>query len=528
MFGLVGRDAVVSALRAGGDVRVLDPACGTGGFLIFMVKAALGQLDELLAKKTITKATRDTLAERTMKDVFYGSDANEGVAAAAKMNMIVAGDGHSNIFSDDSLASSASCWSFTEPGYDFILTNPPFGTSESSSLSARDKDRYPVKTTKGQLLFLQRMVLALKPGGYICTVIDEGALNTDTAKEVRRWVLQNTELRAVIQLPDETFKPNKINVRSSVLLLRRREHEDVDLEKQHSVTFCELKSLGYTGSSDVRGFDFARLRSEVETLALDQASSPRAGYEWRAFDVAATDIASDPATRLDLKYWDPEMRKRVATLMASGAPSITQLNTVPTSRGKSPPADLYVDQADGYAVVIKAGSSISRFGQLVVDDADYIEKLVYDEMSDTAKLKLGDVLLASTGDGTLGKVCVYDRDGPAVADGHVTIIRVNPNAIDPYFLADYLRCGFGHDQIQRLYSGATGLVELTRDHVNRLLVDAPSTEALQKKASSVLREYEAAYKTALRTAEIRLRTAHDTFRAARGTQEPSSTDRLAA
>ena len=62
-----------------------------------------------------------------------------------------------------------------------------------------------------------------------CTVIDDGLLNTSTAKELRKSILQKTRLRAVLRLPEETFKPNKINVRSSILLLQRYEHDDVDL-----------------------------------------------------------------------------------------------------------------------------------------------------------------------------------------------------------------------------------------------------------------------------------------------------------
>ncbi len=88
---------------------------------------------------------------------------------------------------------------------------------------------------------------------------------------------------------------------------------------------------------------------------------------------------------------------------------------------------------------------------MIIDsNSDWIEKNIYDEYLQRAEelnenrniVKNGDVLLASTGDGTLGKCCVYDKKFPAIADGHVTIIRVDKKVIDPYYLADYLRCGF--------------------------------------------------------------------------------------
>ena len=102
-------------------------------------------------------------------------------------------------------------------------------------------------------------------------------------------------------------------------------------------------------------------------------------------------------------------------------------------RGISPSSEYYVDEKDGFALVVKAGSNISRFGEiLITPDSDWIEKSLYDEyvqrsednMENRNIVKKGDVLLASTGEGTLGKCCVYDKDIPAIADGHVTIIRV--------------------------------------------------------------------------------------------------------
>src|SRR5690606_29934169 len=104
------------------------------------------------------------------------------------------------------------------------------------------------------------------------------------------------------------------------------------------------------------------------------------------------------------------------SLDATRTKTIAQLNLIDTNRGKSPAASAYVDEGDGYALVVKAGSNISRFGELV-EGGDFIEKNVFDEMSD-GQLRQGDVLLASTGDGTLGKCCVYRLDRPAIADGH--------------------------------------------------------------------------------------------------------------
>ena len=84
---------------------------------------------------------------------FYGSDANRGVAASAKMNMIIAGDGHTHIIHEDSLSFNAQNWNVNKPDCNLIMTNPPFGTAEGDSLSKTDKQQFAVSTTKGQYLF---------------------------------------------------------------------------------------------------------------------------------------------------------------------------------------------------------------------------------------------------------------------------------------------------------------------------------------------------------------------------------------
>ena len=516
MLCLVGRDKIVTSLMTGTQPKVLDPACGTGGFLVFLMQESLRSLQAKYNSRAITKDAHDKLAEQLMKHVFFGSDANEGVACAAKMNMIIAGDGHTNIKAENSLSSKSLNWDAQKADCDLIMTNPPFGTSETDALPVSELADYPLPSPpKGQLLFLQKMVLSTKRGGDICTVIDEGVLNTDTSSQVRKWLLQHCRLIAIVKLPEETFKPNKINVRSSIIYMQRLEQDDIDLDSNYDVTFCGIDSLGYIGSGEaIRNFDFRRLSEEISTQVLVQSSGGvRSGYQWNAFDVSFQEIVNDSTFRFDLKYWRSSMRDRIKELVASGAKTVRNLNLIETGRGRSPQADMYVDATDGYALVVKAGSNISKFGELIVE-GDYIEKSLYDEFADANArniIEQGDVLLSSTGDGTLGKCCVYRADQPAIADGHVTIIRVDPNEINPEYLCDYLRCGFGAEQIERLYTGSTGLIELTPEHVNNIVVDLLLNHESQVNMSSELRTQERSYSEALATLEAALKLARVEF-----------------
>jgi type I restriction enzyme M protein len=503
MLSIVGQKKIVNAVVSGSGIKVLDPACGTGGFLVFLMQDTLNKISKMLADREINRSTFDNAKKAIKENIFFGSDANEGVAASAKMNMIIAGDGHTNIQHEDSLTKSAVNWNIDSPDCDLILTNPPFGTSETDSLTNRDWEQFAIRGGKGQHLFLQKMVLASWPGkGEICTVIDEGVLNTESATSLRKWLLQHCRLKAVFSLPSETFKPNKINVKSSVIYLERREHEDVDLEDNYKVTMCKLESLGYYGSGDkIRGFDFERFLSEISRDVLNTSKSLRKGYHWEAFDIDSQEIVSDDTHRLDYKYWNFETRRKISEIYAKHKKTIKDINVITTTRGRSPSAENYVDEDEGFAIVIKSGSNISKQGIIVTENADWIEKSIYDEFVDIAErtgkngniIKKGDILLSSTGDGTLGKAAVYDLDIPAIADGHITIIRVNRKEVDPFYLSDYLRLGFGSIQINRLFTGSTGMIELTPDQVDSIVVDLRSGTKEQKDLSRKVRRLEKKY-----------------------------------
>ena len=508
MLSLGAWGQIINSVAAGEDFKVLDPACGTGGFLVVAMNNCLDEIDQRLKNKEIHKKLADKLRKRIKEDVFYGIDAHEGVACSAKMNMIIAGDGYNNIRCADSLNESASIPSYTNMNGSLcsdglahlVLTNPPFGTSEAESLTEESAKTYELPSTRGQSLFIQKMIQSVHPGSYIVTVIDEGVLNTSTYQELRRFILKTCRVESVLSLPDETFKPNKINVRASVLVIRKREECDADMADSYPIAFVAIDSLGYEGSGDdIRGFDLSRLIKEVGSISgykLDGAFLD-SGYRWSAFSAKSKAIAQEKANRLDVRFWHPTVRMRISDVHASqGTKTISDLNTIRTRRGISPPVAEYVSASEGHALVVKSGSNITKAGKLFVG-GDYIEFPVYQGYEKKGMILMdGDILLSSTGDGTLGKCCVYrnvDGNGrslPAVPEGHVTVIRVDQSKVYPEYLCDYLRKGFGHDQILRVFTGSTGMIEITPEDVDAVLVQKPPSISQQKKLSGQLRAKE--------------------------------------
>lgn len=220
------------------DDLILDPACGSGGFLIKAMQAVKWHIDNNPHEREDVKVKR---RKHLKKNSLYGCDGGL-VAKTAKMNMILAGDGHTNIIHDNSLTEDVSFLKMKrEPLFDKIITNPPFGLNEK--LTKTQLEKYDIPNSKAQSLFLQLMIQKIKPNGLICTVVDEGVLNTPSYTALRKYFFKKCFVLAIFSLPTTTFKPHYSGVKASILLLRKKENE---LIKQDFPIFgYDLQYVGY-------------------------------------------------------------------------------------------------------------------------------------------------------------------------------------------------------------------------------------------------------------------------------------------
>jgi type I restriction enzyme M protein len=475
MLSLIPLEQIIAdLLDPAYQVKVVDPACGSGGFLLAGMNQLLQKV-ESERRGTYSKDRVDWLKHRIRKDVFWGAEANQAVAATAKMNMIIAGDGFANIKHGDSVTEDVPFLRIgkdEQPQANFIISNPPFGMSEAKSLPSKELDLYDVTITKTQALFLQKMIRITKTGGQICTVIDEGMLNTAHMSRIRRYIVENCYVDSIVSLPDVTFKPNKINVKCSVLLLTKKATDDE--AQEYPVRMIEMQTLGYNSMGEEAGevpideiVSLVNARwKDIEKLPLSLEDT---GEIFRSYPLPVADILKEEGVRLDFKYYDPAILALLEELKNKGAETVKTFVSEPIKRGKSPLKAEYNTSDDNEVIVVKAGN-IGRTG--ITGEFDTIADEVYERLK-TAHIKSGDLLLASTGDGTLGKAAVYHDKRKAIADSHVTIIRFSKHRFDPEYIAWYLRSDYGWLQINRLLTGATGLVELPEDEASRILILAP-------------------------------------------------------
>ncbi len=164
--------------------KVYDPFCGTGGFLI--------EAFRYIALRTkLTPELSSILEERTI----YGSEITV-TARVARMNMILYGDGHSNVVQQDSFAHPK------DSKYDVLLTNPPY------SQSTRHGNLYGIPSKNGDAIAIQHCLRALNPGGRAAFLVKEDFLTkSGDVGNVREILLNSVKNLTVISLPRRLFEP---------------------------------------------------------------------------------------------------------------------------------------------------------------------------------------------------------------------------------------------------------------------------------------------------------------------------------
>jgi type I restriction enzyme M protein len=176
---------------------ICDPACGTCGFLV-----AIG---EYLREKH-PEILRDVLArEHFHHGMFHGYDFDNTMLRIGSMNMLLHGVENPDIRYQDSLAQDHAG---DEERYTLILANSPFAGSLDYENTAKDLLAI-VKTKKTELLFLALYLRLLKPGGRAAVIVPDGVLfgSSKAHKELRRMLVEEQKLDAVISLPSGAFKP---------------------------------------------------------------------------------------------------------------------------------------------------------------------------------------------------------------------------------------------------------------------------------------------------------------------------------
>lgn len=238
---------IVNSLPITNESKVLDTSCGSGGFLLYALDKVRQEATEYYPNFNTNpqEATKHwnhwhDFAEKKL----FGIEINEQIARTAKMNMIIHDDGHTNVISSDglllanTLQEKSGNKGFEYGTFDFIITNPPFGSSVKQTeqaylhqydLGNKDVSWLDAKNTavKGrsnqstEVLFIEQCWNFLEEGGYLAIVIPDGILTNSSLQYVRDNIEEWFRIVAVVSMPQTAFSHTGAGVKSSVLFMRK-------------------------------------------------------------------------------------------------------------------------------------------------------------------------------------------------------------------------------------------------------------------------------------------------------------------
>ena len=326
---------IVDVLPIEQNSKVLDTSCGSGGFLLYALNKVRNKATELYPKyKTDTRQYKHWFAywHDFAEKNLYGIEISEQISRAAKMNMIIHDDGHTNVITSDGLVSDGTIIAktnnqgFKYGTFDFIITNPPFGSTVRQSeqaylkdfhLSKKEDDWLSIKSAteeyrdsqSTEVLFIEQDYKFLKEGGYLAIVLPDGVLTNSTMQYVRTQIEDWFRIVAVVSMPQTAFMANGAGVKSSVLFLKKwtKEESEQLINTKKNIETRLLNDNCYLSKRQTWDREIKQKQKEkVEEIKGKQRISATETKKTEEYKTWNADLLTEYATKVD------ELKSRLA------------------------------------------------------------------------------------------------------------------------------------------------------------------------------------------------------------------------
>jgi len=256
---------MVDILDPDDEDLIIDPACGSGGFLIEALRHVWRKLDAEGEKYHWNKSNLQEEKMEVALNKIRGIDKDYFLSKVAKAYMAIIGDGKSGIFNEDSLERPENWQDKTRLKIDIgkfsvLLTNPPFGSKipvrGEDKLKQFDlghkwkQDKKSNEWEKGklkdkeapQILFIERCLQLLKDGGRMAIVLPDGIYGNESLGYIRNWLLKQGRIVAVIDVPLETFMPNT-STKTTIMIFQKLSESKI--KKDYPVFMAVAETCGH-------------------------------------------------------------------------------------------------------------------------------------------------------------------------------------------------------------------------------------------------------------------------------------------
>lgn len=429
--------------------KVIDACCGTAGFLI-----------EVMAYLTssLRNDTRLSESEKTQKKIqiqtqcLYGVEANERVSRIARINMYLHGDGGSHIFHGDGLDNDPKpsedmnderkrevadhAEKIKDDAFDIVLTNPPF--SMSYSRENNDEERIlrqltiadGSNTMRSNVMFLQRYLDLLKPGGEMLIVIDDTVLNGSTRLDIRKWILQKFIVLGVHSMPFNAFFKAKANIKTSVLHLKKKENE---AESQGHVFMSISNNIGHDNAlrdtpernnlTDILNSYFEWKRTGVLDAVIKENQDKDENLECPE-QIWLTSPDRFSAERFDAFFYSPDLDltyQKMSALEKDGRIVVSDTSEFRTS-SKLTRADKKTMREEGRQLRYIEISDVTKFGLIVSSITGTLDEL---PTRGEYLIEHGDILMAINNSSRGTVVMVPDGFDDGICTSGFLVLKPN-------------------------------------------------------------------------------------------------------
>ena len=253
------------------DLKIFDPCCGTGGFLV----SYINYIRQIITSQERVKGGSDEeirhRAGARVKELcsqnLFGLDINPFLVRTCQMNLVMHGDGSANVFRADTLLSPGE-WDDAEAAkkstygkFDVVITNPPFGgraiIDDPHVLDKYDLPSYESLNKRSSMpaeqLFVEAALKFAAPGGIVAIVLPDSILNNPGLLFIRSWLLKHARIIATIDLPKETFASSGGVPNPSVVLIKKFTANEIRLFEANAIDYELFMAIPKTAGIDKRG-----------------------------------------------------------------------------------------------------------------------------------------------------------------------------------------------------------------------------------------------------------------------------------
>lgn len=502
---------MVNYLNPEVNSKILDPACGHGGFLL--------ESKEVLWSKIESE-------EKRIKSIsnLYGIDKDLFLAKISKLYLEILSNGRSNIFCEDTLDPKnyrdEARGIIKNDNFDYILTNPPFGVKipindkgilENYQLGHVWKnvdDRWEiqyklVKQQAPQVLFIERCIQLLNDGGKLAIVLPEGIFGNPTDRYIWEYLTSKGKILGIISLDQNTFQPYTCN-KTSILFFEKL----INVPEDYIIDFAIVENVGHDkdgkvlykmkkdGSKKLNSAGDPIINDDLKDLHLRMREAEEFNYlkEQKIFKIKYSQIKNKifipiyyTGVEKTLKKLANEKRFTLLTIKDLVAKKIIYAN----KGGYIPRGDEIGSNLYGLGSIPFIRTSEINNWEINLDSYKKTSEEVYEQYKLKQNIEEGDILLVKDGGPNLiGKTAfITELDTKIIIQSHIYQIKilVNEEFIDPYLILFLLNLDIVQKQIQAI-TFVQGTIATIGNRIMDVVLPIPSEINKRKEISEFIRK----------------------------------------